>query len=110
MTGPSSGSTPDTVVGRGSDAPPRRGRLALWWLVAAGTAVGLVFAATDHMWRATAAFSASLTLAAVVRLLAPAEVAGGIAVRRRHIDVLILLVLAVAIAISGFTLDLTADP
>lgn len=84
-------------------------RLSLWWVLAAGVLVALGFAATDHMLRATVAFAGSLAVAAAIRALAPDERAGGLVVRRRHMDVAMLLVLAVAVALVGFSLDLTAQ-
>ncbi|MBK9475212.1 MAG: DUF3017 domain-containing protein [Tetrasphaera sp.] len=93
-----------------ADEVLRRRPLRGWWAVAAGLLVGFAFAVTDHMWRATASFSGSLLLAALLRWFAPPEVAGGLVVRRRAIDVLVLLVLAVGVAVSGFTLNLTARP
>lgn len=110
MTGPSSGAGPDSVPSStlAQERPPPVGRLRLWWVVAAGVVAALVLAATDHMLRATVVLSGSLLVGALVRALATAHWTGGLQVRRRHTDVIILLVLAVAVAISGFTLDLTA--
>jgi hypothetical protein len=84
-------------------------RLALWWLLAAGVAGGLAFAWTDHMLRATAALAGSLALAAVARALAPTEVAGGLVVRSRWLDVAVLLTLAVTVGALGLSLDLRAQ-
>lgn len=82
--------------------------LNLWWLLAAGMLVALAFAATDHMWRAWGSFSLSLGVCGLLRAVLPDEVCGGLVVRRRWVDVATLLVLAVAIALVGQSLDLTS--
>lgn len=82
--------------------------LAAWWFIAAGIVVSMLFLLTDHVLRATLACSGSLLLAAVLRLALPGSKAGGIAVRGPLVDTVTLVVLAVAVLVSGFTLDLTA--
>lgn len=82
--------------------------LGAWWLLAAGLAVAMGFVATDHMWRATAMLSLSLLLAGVLRLTLPTQAAGGLVVRRPVLDAVTLISLGVVVAVSGFTLDLTA--
>lgn len=82
--------------------------LAAWWLIAAGIVVSMLFLLTDHVLRATLACAGSLLLAAVLRLALPGSKAGGIAVRGPLVDTVTLVVLAVAVLASGFTLDLTA--
>jgi hypothetical protein len=84
-------------------------RLALWWVLAAGVGLGLLFAWTDHMLRATAAIAGSLALAALARALAPTELAGGLVVRSRWLDVAVLLLLGVTVAGIGLSLDLRAQ-
>lgn len=84
--------------------------LMAWWVLALGVVVALGFVATDHMWRASATLSATLVLAAVLRVILPVELAGGLVVRRMAIDVALLLALAIAVAALGFTLDLTIRP
>ena len=83
-------------------------RLAAWWALAAGEVVALVFVATDHMWRATGTLALTLLGAAVLRVVLPVEGAGGLVVRRTAIDVAMLVLLAVAVALIGFNLDLTS--
>ncbi|CCH70184.1 conserved hypothetical protein [Phycicoccus elongatus Lp2] len=70
--------------------------------------VALVFVATDHMWRATGTLALTLLGAAVLRVVLPVEGAGGLVVRRTAIDVAMLVLLAVAVALIGFNLDLTS--
>ncbi len=84
------------------DVPP----LAAWWLIAAGLVVGMLFFYTDHVLRATLACGGSLVLAAALRVALPESRAGGIVVRNRWVDVATLLLLAAAVLVSGFTLDL----
>lgn len=82
--------------------------LRLWWVLAVGVVVALGFAATDHMWRSTGTFVVTLVGCAVLRMAQPPERAGGLVVRRHLIDVLTLLLLAAAVGLIGFNLDLTA--
>lgn len=82
--------------------------LAAWWVIFAGLLVGLVFVLTDHMLRATVSVGGALLLAAVLRVALPGAKAGGIAVRGPLVDVVMLVVLGVAVLVSGFTLDLAA--
>ena len=82
--------------------------LAAWWIVGAGVLAAMFFVLTDQMLRATTAFGGTLALAAVLRLTLPPDRVGGIAVRGRWVDAITLLVLAVGVLLSGFTLDLTA--
>lgn len=98
------GGEPPATVRPALDARP----LAAWWLIFAGLVVGLLFVLTDHMLRATLTLGASLLLAAVLRLALPGSKAGGIAVRGPLVDVVLLVVLGIAVLVSGFTLDLTA--
>lgn len=80
--------------------------LAAWWVVAAGVLVGMGFLLTDHVLRATVACGGTLLLAAVLRVTLPGSRAGGVAVRGPLVDVVTLVVLAVAILVVGFSLDL----
>lgn len=82
--------------------------LNLWWVLAGGVVVGLVFVATDHMWRAWGTFSLTLGVCALFRVCMPDERCGGLVVRRRWVDVTTLLFFAIAIALVGQSLDLTA--
>ena len=84
------------------EVPP----LAAWWIIAAGMVVAMLFFFTDHVLRATLACGGSLVLAAVLRIVLSPDRAGGIVVRSRFIDAATLLVLAGAVLLSGFTLDL----
>ncbi|HQF96611.1 MAG TPA: DUF3017 domain-containing protein [Microthrixaceae bacterium] len=82
--------------------------LRLWWILAGGIVLALVFFATDHMWRATGSLVATLLVCAVLRVVSPPEVAGGLVVRRPWIDVASLVLLAAVVGVVGFNLDLTA--
>ena len=82
--------------------------LAGWWIIAAGIATALLFILTDHVLRATVTCAAALLLAAAMRATLPGSKLGGIAVRGPFIDIVTLVVLAVAVLVSGFSLDLTA--
>ena len=99
---------PPAPTAEPSTGPRITRRLRAWWALLAGLLVALGFVATDHMWRATASMSVSLILAAGLRAVLPDESAGGLVVRRRWLEVCTLLGLAVAVAVAGFSLDLTA--
>lgn len=86
--------------------PPIVSALGLWWVPMAGLVVGLLFIATDHMWRAGASMAASLWLAAALRAILPERAAGGLVVRHRGLDVAVLLLAGGLVALSAFTLDL----
>lgn len=86
--------------------PPIVSALGLWWVPMAGLLVACVFLATDHMWRAGAAFAGSFWLAAVIRAVLPEHLAGGLVVRQRWLDVVMLILGGIAVGVSAFTLDL----
>lgn len=108
----SSSLEPQPVEPKPLDAEPSEPRpvvmsdLGLWWLLALGLLVGLVFIATDHMWRAGASVAGSLWVAAGLRAWFPDERSGGLVVRRRWLDVTLLVLSGVLVALSAFTLDL----
>jgi len=97
---------PDRQVGPTEPRPPIVSALGLWWVPMAGLVVGLLFIATDHMWRAGASMAASLWLAAALRAILPERAAGGLVVRHRGLDVAVLLLAGGLVALSAFTLDL----
>lgn len=86
--------------------PPRADRLGLWWLLAAGLAVGVAFGATGHPLRATAAFAGTCLGAGVLRALLPVRVLGSLVVRSRWIDVGILILLGLAVGVVGRSMNL----
>lgn len=101
------------AAGDGEDLGPTRPRLdvrplAAWWIIAGIMALGMLFLLTDHVLRATVTCAAALLVAAVLRVTLPGSRAGGIAVRGPVVDVITLVVLAIAVLVSGFVLDLSA--
>lgn len=84
--------------------------LSWWWLIAAivGTGV-LVIAFADLRW-GWRIMAAGFLLGAVIRLIArPARKAGGLNVRSRTLDVVILVTLGVGLLIASATVNLN-DP
>ena len=84
--------------------------LSWWWLIAAivGTGV-LVIAFADLRWGGRI-MAAGFLLGAVIRLIArPARKAGGLNVRSRTLDVVILVTLGVSLLIASATVNLN-DP
>jgi hypothetical protein len=86
--------------------PPIVSALRLWWVPTGMLLVALAFVATDHMLRAGASVAAALWVAAVIRAVATDDWAGGLVVRSRRLDVLILFLAGLLAAVSAFTLDL----
>lgn len=101
--------TPDSAP---SAPPPRQRRpanwgsqpLGLWWVLPVGltAAVWVLFAGSVRTAGYTVA--GTLTLAAVLRLLLPRGTVGGLLVRSRVWDVLVLLVMAAAVTVLSATL------
>lgn len=84
--------------------------LSWWWLIAAivGTGV-LVIAFADLRWGGRI-MAAGFLLGAVIRLVArPARKAGGLNVRSRTLDVIILVAFGVGLLIASATVNLN-DP
>ncbi|HEX5969198.1 MAG TPA: DUF3017 domain-containing protein [Intrasporangium sp.] len=81
--------------------------LSWWYVVAVAGAVGtLMMAFGDVRWGGRI-LSAAFLFGAVVRLLArPARKAGGLNVRSRTLDVLILLAFSVGILVASATVRL----
>jgi hypothetical protein len=81
--------------------------LGLWWVMAAGLAVGLLLAYLDHLRRAGIALAGVLVVAALARAVLPEERIGGLVVRSRLFDVATLLVLAAALTVVTLALKLS---
>ena len=84
--------------------PPATRSLAAWWLVAAVGSVGLVLLALGHLRWSVVALATTLWLGAALRALVPTERAGGLVVRSRAFDVVVLVVLGAAILLVGLNL------
>jgi Protein of unknown function (DUF3017) len=86
--------------------PLRRKRnwLAEWpiTLVLTGVAIAMIMIALDYFRRGSIVLSASVLLAAFLRLLLPDADAGMLVVRSRKVDVLTLAVLGVGLTIFTF--------
>lgn len=75
-------------------------RLGPWWAVALTAAVGIGLAAVGLIRLGGYVLAAALAVGAVVRALLPRAPAGGIAVRRRWMDVAWLGGLAVTVFLA----------
>ena len=83
--------------------------LGVWWPVALLTAAGVVTTGLGQIRLGGQIMCGALVVAAVVRLLAqPARRAGGLVVRSRTLDVIVLLALAIGVLIGSATVNL--DP
>jgi hypothetical protein len=82
----------------------RRNWLAQWpiTLVLIGVAIAMAMIAMDYFRRGSIVLSASVLLAAFLRLLLPEADAGMLVVRSRKVDVLTLAVLGVGLTIFTF--------
>lgn len=75
--------------------------LGVWWLVAVGAATGLAIVVFGGAIRAGGmVMSASFVLGAALRLVIPSPRGGGLEVRRRLVDVVLLLGLAAGIFLA----------
>ena len=84
--------------------PTRRNWLAQWpiTLVLIGVGVSMLLIAMDYFRRGSVVLSASVLLAAFLRLLLPDADAGMLVVRSRKVDVLTLGILGVGLTIFTF--------
>lgn len=88
--------------------PLRRARSRAWlreWpitLVLAGVAIAMILIASDSFRRGSVVLSASVLLAAFLRLLLPDEDAGMLAVRTKKVDVITLGLLGVGVTVFTF--------
>jgi hypothetical protein len=82
----------------------RRNWLAEWpiTLVLIGVAVAMIMIALDYFRRGSIVLSASVLLAAFLRLLLPDSDAGMLVVRSRKVDVLTLAVLGLGLTVFTF--------
>lgn len=78
-------------------------RLGVWWVVAVGAASGVALVSFSLLRTGGYVFGASFIAAALLRLTLPAPRGGGLEVRGRLADVVILLVLGAA-AVVAFAL------
>lgn len=83
---------------------PQRNWLSQWpiVLVLSGVGVAMVLIGLDYFRRGCVVLSASVLLAAFLRMLLPEADAGMLAVRSRRIDVLILGILGVGLTVFTF--------
>ena len=84
--------------------PARRNWLAQWpiTLVLVGVAIALAMIGADYFRRGSVVLSASVLLAAFLRLLLPDADAGMLVVRSRKVDVVTLAVMGVGLTIFTF--------
>lgn len=93
----------DPVVPRWWHSQP----LGLWWLLPVGLALSTWILWQGELRRFGYAVAASLVVAAVARSVLPRDVVGGLMVRSRTWDAVILLGLAAAVAGISWSLDLS---
>ena len=81
--------------------------LGVWWPVALLTAAGVLITGLGHIRLGGQLVCGALVVAAVVRLLAqPSRRGGGLVVRSRVFDVVVLLALAIGVLIASATVNL----
>jgi hypothetical protein len=83
-------------------------RLGVWWVVALGLGAGLLLVLAGHLRGGGYVAAGALLTGALLRLVLPQSRAGGLAVRRRLTDVVILLGLGSAMFLTVRLVDL--DP
>ena len=113
--GPSAGWQDGTVADAGDNERPdgvvvplrpssRRNWLVQWpiTLVLIGVAVAMVMIGLDYFRRGSIVLSASVLLAAFLRLMLPDADAGMLVVRSRKVDVTVLAVLGLGLSVFTF--------
>lgn len=78
--------------------------LGLWWLLPLGLSVAMVVLFSAGVRSAAYVIAGTLTVCAVLRLVLPRSVVGGLLVRSRAWDVVTLLALAAAVTVISATL------
>jgi hypothetical protein len=94
--------------GQPAPRPPSRPRWLNhlpYILVLCGVAVGLAVVATGHFKRGSLLLGAAVLLGALVRLVLPESQVGLLAIRKRSIDVLILVAFALAIGAVAYVVQ-----
>ena len=81
--------------------------LGAWWLLAAGFVGGLIYIGSGHLLRGGYVIAGALVLSAVLRLVLPTAAAGGLAVRSKATDVVVMLALGVAVLTIVNVVDLS---
>ena len=81
-------------------------RLGVWWFVALGLGAGLLLVLAGHLRIGGYVAAAALVVGAGLRLVLPQASAGGLAVRRRLVDVVILLGLGSALFVTVRAVEL----
>lgn len=81
-------------------------RLGMWWLAAAAVCAGVAVIALDRLRLGGYILAGALALGALLRLLLPAALSGGLVVRSRVADVATMTVLAALLALATAVLDL----
>jgi hypothetical protein len=84
---------------------PRWVRQVPYVCVLSGVAFGLAVVATGHFKRGSLLVGAAVLFGALARLVLPAGQVGLLAIRKRAIDVLILVAFAVAITAVAFAVQ-----
>lgn len=84
--------------------PPATSALGAWWVVVLAGATGLGLLALDRLRWAAVALAVTLWLGAAIRAFVPERTAGGLVVRSRVFDVVVLVVLGAAILLVGLNL------
>ncbi|MEP6799948.1 MAG: DUF3017 domain-containing protein [Lapillicoccus sp.] len=78
----------------------RLGGLGPWWLVAAIAAAGLWLSMLGRIRLGGHILAAAIVLAAVLRVMLPSPRGGGLEVRSRRVDVILLALLAAGVLLA----------
>jgi len=82
-------------------------RLGWWWVPAVVVVAGLVLFVRDEVRTAGFVVAAGVLVGALLRLVLPTNHSGGLAVRSKAVDVLLMTVLGLGLATITAVLDLT---